>query len=1005
MIFRKILITLLLATWVMGLGIAAQETTVRRWLGPEYWANKLQDWQFSEGRIECLADHPGARVRTVFLLTQEMVAGRKKAKISARTGLLGGQGDGWSGFLVGIGSGRLDYRAQAIVHNRSGKGGGIQCVLDMQGGCAFRDHSSEKDSAGFKHLVFEAATSSYQRKLGEEIELTLVISPAKKKGCFDLKLSARNKRGTVISSATIKTVPEEDLLGGIALVSHPGTQEKGTRFWFQDVKVSGEKVVCHPERAWGPIAATLFSLNKDVLKLTAQFMPQGATQRDDPVEYTAARLDYRLKGRDDAWTKGPVEKVVAPAQTALFRVVGWDSAHDYEYQVVPLRASGETVEKSAYPGIIPHDPVDKDQLVVAAFTGCKFVGRPFQAEAKVFGAQTDYGRFSPEFFFLPAPKMIAGLRAKKTDIMFFTGDQYYEADPGGVDFWNEPEDDVMYKWLYWLASFRELTAEIPSIIQVDDHDVYQGNIWGFDGRPIPRGKPHYTGGYQRRPDWVNMVQRFQTGHNPDPYDATPIQQDITVYYNYFNYGRVSFAVLEDRKWKSPPGAVCTDTQLLGSRQEEFLLHWAREWKDVDAKIAVTQTIFACSNTNAEGELTRDKDTNASPKWARDYAVSLLHYAGAFVISGDVHYGMFVEQGLKDYDDGIAQFIVPAVGQWFQRWFDPKIPGKDRALNAPGYTGKFVDKFGNKFRVRAVAHPRISVQESIAKGGSNILIDPAVVKSGYGIVRVDKKDKQFIVECWPKEADPAKGDEQHLGWPVTVAFPVSPAQAGAKPPEQPQPCVEEDAEGGGCVAHFSFDQPSALLMKDSSGYDHSGQVEGAEQVKGRSGQALQFNGSSHLVVNNTDNLNPAGKPWSVAAWVKPEKENGVIIAHGGNKQGYALLLKDGQIRFIIRSNEGPGVVEVTKKLVGTWTHLAGVITEDKKLKIYINGKLAASNQTPGFITKDPYEGLQIGADQGSAVGEYTAPNYFIGLIDEVQLFNKGLSAKEVAEKYRGSVRPE
>ena len=28
--------------------------TGRTWVGPQYWANRLQDWQIEDGRLECL---------------------------------------------------------------------------------------------------------------------------------------------------------------------------------------------------------------------------------------------------------------------------------------------------------------------------------------------------------------------------------------------------------------------------------------------------------------------------------------------------------------------------------------------------------------------------------------------------------------------------------------------------------------------------------------------------------------------------------------------------------------------------------------------------------------------------------------------------------------------------------------------------------------------------------------------------------------------------------------
>ena len=49
-----------------------------------------------------------------------------------------------------------------------------------------------------------------------------------------------------------------------------------------------------------------------------------------------------------------------------------------------------------------------------------------------------------------------------------------------------------------------------------------------------------------------MVQRCQTWHLPDPYDATPIERGIGVYYTRLRVGGIDFAILEDRKFKSGP---------------------------------------------------------------------------------------------------------------------------------------------------------------------------------------------------------------------------------------------------------------------------------------------------------------------------------------------------------------------------------------------------------------------------------------------------------------------
>jgi len=53
----------------------------RTWLGPSYWANRLQDWRLHDGRLECLAGDAGDEVRTVAVLTREIIAGNKPAHL------------------------------------------------------------------------------------------------------------------------------------------------------------------------------------------------------------------------------------------------------------------------------------------------------------------------------------------------------------------------------------------------------------------------------------------------------------------------------------------------------------------------------------------------------------------------------------------------------------------------------------------------------------------------------------------------------------------------------------------------------------------------------------------------------------------------------------------------------------------------------------------------------------------------------------------------------------
>jgi len=155
--------------------------------------------------------------------------------------------------------------------------------------------------------------------------------------------------------------------------------------------------------------------------------------------------------------------------------------------------------------------------------------------------------------------------------------------------------------------------------------------------------------------------------------------------------------------------------------------------------------------------------------------------------------------------------------------------------------------------------------------------------------------------------------------------------------------------------------------------------------------------SLIHIEKSKSLNPAGKPITVEAWIKAGKNNGVLLAHGGSAHGYVLYLQGGRPRFTVRIDGEQASVEARTKVVGKWVHLAGVLTAEKKLQIYVNGRLAASSGVSGLIANNPQEAMEIGSDDNSAVGEYNSPFAFNGLIDEVSVYHRALSNKAIAKR--------
>ncbi|MDY7108829.1 MAG: alkaline phosphatase D family protein [Planctomycetota bacterium] len=748
------------------------EAPDRPWVGPDCWANRLQDWRIRDGRLEC-TETRYLSMRTVHLLTHRLGDRSGGFGTTVRTGLLNSAssppaGDAMTGFLVGVGGAEMDHRAAAIVHGISGRGAGVFAGIAANGTLMLFDNEWPPPSA--RDLGPDAA------RLGDDVRLELRAEPLTA-GMYRLKLTARDSRTGRIIGRQEMPVPADRLVGNVALVSHPGTKAEGRgagRFWFRDWSLAGGKVEHHPDRALGPILSTQHTLSRGVLKLTAQMMPLG---QDDE---TSARLQLQTR---DGWVTVDEADILPAAFTATFRVDQWDDTRDHRFRVVyGLRTRRGPPVPCSWEGTVRRDPADKPEIVLAAFTG----NHNNAHGLAVRGRTADLSRRADWItgMWFPHDDVAAHVAEHEPDVLFFSGDQVYEgASPTFADR-RHIMRDYLYKWYLWCWAYRDLTRDIPAVTIPDDHDVYQGNLWGHGGR---RARTQNAGGYVHAPEFVNMVQRTQTSHLPDPVDPAPVEQGIGVYFTELNYGRISFAVLEDRKFKSG----CTDDRLpatgtnrtdhfndpdfdtrrldlphltlLGARQLDFLERWAADWRGADMKAALSQTVFANLATHHGANLrylVADLDSNGWPQSGRERAIRVLRKAFAVHVCGDQHLATVARHGLDHHRDAIWSFCVPSVANFYPRQWLPPVEGSNRPEGAPGWAGDHLDGFRNRVTVRACTNPRETGRE------------PAVLHDrmpGYGIVRFDKVERTITFECWPRFADPrdASTGGQYEGWPITI----------------------------------------------------------------------------------------------------------------------------------------------------------------------------------------------------------------------------------------------
>ncbi|MFW6171305.1 MAG: HEAT repeat domain-containing protein [Planctomycetota bacterium] len=198
-----------------------------------------------------------------------------------------------------------------------------------------------------------------------------------------------------------------------------------------------------------------------------------------------------------------------------------------------------------------------------------------------------------------------------------------------------------------------------------------------------------------------------------------------------------------------------------------------------------------------------------------------------------------------------------------------------------------------------------------------------------------------------------------------------------------------------VAHWSFDAAEGDKALDSGGHEIHGIIKNCQRVKGKHGSALEFGENSCVELGKPAEFPVAQRPFTVAAWVKSEKSNGVVVARGGAFCGFSLYVKDGVAKFGIHlTQEGDSHIAAgNENVTGKWVHLAGVVDEEE-IRVYVNGEKVGEKKTPGLLPGNCGQSMEIGFDIGNTAAEIT--DHFVGIIDEVKVFHAALSAEDLAE---------
>jgi hypothetical protein len=241
---------------------------------------------------------------------------------------------------------------------------------------------------------------------------------------------------------------------------------------------------------------------------------------------------------------------------------------------------------------------------------------------------------------------------------------------------------------------------------------------------------------------------------------------------------------------------------------------------------------------------------------------------------------------------------------------------------------------------------------------------------------------------------------------------NPGKVNAQPNQPDTLC-----SGSGLMGCWLLDEATGATTADGSGNGNTGTLMPVGTpptwVNALYKYGLQFNGSTQYVQVAHPGTVDIHSALTITAWVKPGAnttqhlvQKGISTGGTPTLGGYELSLSSVSAtpaqKVFFRLNYGPGgsntyrIDTNTTYPVGTWIFVAGTYDPDDPsniMHIYFNGVQDDDNVTPGpdsILAMDT--DLNLARDPGGGYG-------FQGVMDEVKIFNRALSAAEILTLYQ------
>ncbi len=204
---------------------------------------------------------------------------------------------------------------------------------------------------------------------------------------------------------------------------------------------------------------------------------------------------------------------------------------------------------------------------------------------------------------------------------------------------------------------------------------------------------------------------------------------------------------------------------------------------------------------------------------------------------------------------------------------------------------------------------------------------------------------------------------------------------------------------GLVAEFPFEGASLTKVTDQSG-KFEGKATGDVAVSsGKLGSGLKFSGTGSIELSGGFQFERTDKA-SYGCWVNIASNESLTalskIDSDNSFRGWDLYIQNGKVFIHIVNKFPDNCIRINTRSaikLNEWHHVFATYDGSSKasgLHIYVDGKMADVDVSYDTLTES------IKTEKPLSIGKRTHDSFFRGMIDEIRLYNRDLSASEVAD---------